>query len=130
MINPDILSRKITIAAGNDEKNIKVELPDGSTIFLNRNSQLSYRSNFNGRGRNVNLKGEAFFEIAPDATKPFIIDAGNARVRVVGTSFNVITRNSESAVEVYVKTGKVLLSDNSGSKELALDPGYIGTMRL
>jgi transmembrane sensor len=128
LINPDIFSRKITIVAGIDEKNIKVELPDGSTIFLNRNSLLSYRSNFNGRGRNVNLEGEAFFEIAPDAAKPFIIDAGNAKVKVVGTSFNVITRNSESAVEVFVKTGKVLLSDNSGSKDLALDPGYIGTM--
>jgi transmembrane sensor len=128
MINPDMFSSKITIAAGNDEKNIKVELPDGSSIFLNRNSRLSYRSNFNGKGRNVSLTGEAFFEIAPDAAKPFIIDAGDARVRVVGTSFNVITRNSESAVEVYVKTGKVLLSDNSGSKDLSLDPGYIGTM--
>jgi transmembrane sensor len=126
--NPDIFSRNITIAAGDDEKNIKVDLPDGSTIFLNRNSQFSYRSNFGGRGRNVSLTGEAFFEIAPDASKPFIIDAGNARVRVVGTSFNVITKNSESAVEVYVKTGKVMLSDNSGSKDLALDPGYIGTM--
>jgi transmembrane sensor len=128
MINPDIFSRRITIAAGIDEKNIKVDLPDGSSIFLNRNSSLSYRSNFNGRGRNVSLTGEAFFEIAPDAAKPFIIDAGNARVKVVGTSFNVITKNSESAVEVFVKTGKVLLSNNSGSKDLSLDPGYIGTM--
>jgi transmembrane sensor len=128
LVNPDIFSRKITIAAGNDEKNIKVELPDGSTIFLNRNSQLIYRSDFGGRGRNVTLEGEAFFEIAPDASRPFIIDAGRASVRVVGTSFNVITSNKESAVEVYVKTGKVLLSNNAGSKSLALDPGYIGTI--
>jgi transmembrane sensor len=128
LVNPDIFSRKITIATGNDEKNVKVELPDGSTIFLNRNSEFSYRSNFGGSGRNVNLSGEAFFEIAPDAAKPFIIDAGNARVRVVGTSFNVITSNSESEVEVFVKTGKVILSSNSGSSSLSLDPGYIGTM--
>ena len=103
-------------------------MPDGSTIFLNRNSEFSYRSNFGDRSRNVILTGEAFFEIAPDASKPFIIDAGNARVRVVGTSFNVITSNSESAVEVFVKTGKVMLSSNSGSESIALDPGYIGTM--
>ena len=44
-------------------------------------------------------------------------------VKVVGTSFNVITKNTESAVEVYVKTGKVMLSDNSGSQSLLLDPG-------
>jgi len=128
LVNPDIFSRKITITTGNDEKNIQVGLPDGSKIFLNRNSEFSYLSNFGGRGRNVILKGEAFFEIAPDASKPFIIDAGDAKVRVVGTSFNVITSNSESAVEVFVKTGKVMLSNNSGSRSLNLDPGFIGTM--
>jgi len=128
LFNPDIFSRKITIATGNDQKNIRVDLPDGSTIFLNRNSEFTYLSNFGKSGRNVTLNGEAFFEIAHDPSKPFIIDAGNAKVRVVGTSFNVITRNSESAVEVFVKTGKVMLANNSGSKSLALDPGYIGTM--
>jgi transmembrane sensor len=128
LVNPDIFSRKITIASASDQKNIEVVLPDGSRIFLNRNSEFSYRSNFGDRGRNVTLTGEAFFEIAPDASKPFIIDAGNAKVRVTGTSFNVITRNSESAVEVFVKTGKVMLSNKSGSKSMALDPGYVGTM--
>ena len=55
------------------------------------------------------LAGEAFFEISPDVSKPFIIDAGKANVKVVGTSFNVITKNTESDVEVFVKTGKVVL---------------------
>jgi len=128
MVNQDIFSRKITIASGNDEKNVEVALPDGSRIFLNRNSEFSYRSNFGARSRNVALVGEAFFEIAPDASIPFIIDAGNASVKVVGTSFNVITSNNRSAVEVFVKTGKVMLSDNSGSKSVALEPGYIGTI--
>jgi ferric-dicitrate binding protein FerR (iron transport regulator) len=128
LVNPELFSKKITIASGNDEKNIEVELPDGSRIFLNRNSVFSYRSNFGGRIRNVTLMGEAFFEIAPDASRPFIIDAGNARVRVVGTSFNVITSNSKSAVEVFVKTGKVMLSNNSDSKSVALEPGYVGTI--
>ena len=49
-------------------------------------------------------------------------------VKVVGTSFNVITNNKESAVEVFVKTGKVLVSDNSGSQTIQLDPGFVGTM--
>lgn len=129
LFKPDLLSNKITIAAGNDQKNILVPLPDGSKIFLNRNSELSYLSNFGTRGRNVTLKGEAFFEIAPDVTKPFIIDAGSASVRVVGTSFNVITSNSESAVEVFVKTGKVMVTGNSDTRSLALEPGYIGTIK-
>ena len=122
------LSKKNTVIAGNYEKNILVSLPDGSKVYLNRNSEFSYRGNFGKHGRDVKLTGEAFFEISPDKSKPFIIDAGNAKVKVVGTSFNVITNNKESAVEVFVKTGKVLVSDNSGSQTLQLDPGYVGTV--
>jgi transmembrane sensor len=126
--NPDLLSRKISIATSFDQKNIEISLPDGSRIFLNRNSELSYRSNFGKSSRKVTLSGEAFFEISADKSKPFVINAGEAKVKVVGTSFNVITKNSQSAVEVYVKTGEVMLSDNSGSRSLAIDPGYIGVM--
>jgi ferric-dicitrate binding protein FerR (iron transport regulator) len=128
MNNSGYFSKNITVIAGNDEKNIKVSLPDGSKIYLNRNSRFSYRKNFGEHRRDVKLTGEAFFEISPDASKPFIIDAGKATVKVVGTSFNVITNNTESDVEVFVKTGKVLVSDNSGSQTIQLDPGYVGTM--
>jgi len=123
-----ILSKKVTVIALNDQKNVFISLPDGSKVYLNRSSEFTYHKNFGKHGRDVNLSGEAFFEIAPDPSKPFIIDAGNAKVKVVGTSFNVITNNHESAVEVYVKTGKVSVSDNSGSQILQLDPGYVGTM--
>lgn len=126
--NTGAFSRKITLATGNDQKNLLASLPDGSKIFLNRNTELSYRANFGKHGRNVSLTGEAFFEISPDASKPFIIEAGKASIKVVGTSFNVITKNSECAVEVFVKTGKVILSDNSGSLSMELDPGFVGTM--
>jgi len=126
--NTGTFSKKIILSTGNDQKNLEVALPDGSKIFLNRNSELSYHENFGKHNRDVSLKGEAFFEISADASKPFIIDAGNAKVKVVGTSFNVITKNSESAVEVYVKTGKVMLTDNAGSQSMLLDPGFVGTM--
>jgi ferric-dicitrate binding protein FerR (iron transport regulator) len=128
MNNSGYLSKKITIIAGNDQKNIIVPMPDGSKVYLNRNSVFSYRKNFGEHKRNVKLTGEAFFEIAPDISKPFIIDAGKASIKVVGTSFNVITSNREYSVEVFVKTGKVLVSDNSGSQSVQLDPGYVGTV--
>jgi transmembrane sensor len=128
--NNGIFSKDIIAVTGNDQKNLLVELPDGSKIFLNRNTQLSYRSDFGKSGRNVKLTGEAFFEISHDASKPFIIDAGKAFVRVVGTTFNVISSNSGSGVEVYVTTGKVILSDKSESRSMDLEPGYIGNMDL
>lgn len=128
MNNAGYLSKKITVIAGNQQKNVLVSLPDGSKIYLNRNSEFSYKKNFGRHKRDVYLAGEAFFEISPDVSKPFIIDAGKAKVKVVGTSFNVITNNTESAVEVFVKTGKVLVSDNSGSQTIQLDQGFVGTI--
>jgi ferric-dicitrate binding protein FerR (iron transport regulator) len=120
--------KQIVIASNNDQRNIVVSLPDGSKAYLNRNSQLSYPPKPGTGQRNVTLKGEAFFEITPDASRPFVIDAGKAQVKVVGTSFNVITNNVNNEVEVFVKTGKVMLSDNSGSRNIVLESGYIGTL--
>ncbi|HEX2969451.1 MAG TPA: FecR family protein [Bacteroidales bacterium] len=119
-------SKEIAVVSGDDQRNLQVDLPDGSRIFLNRNSRLTYSSDFGRNQRSVKLTGEAFFEISPDKSKPFTIDAGKAIVRVVGTSFSVLTENENSEVEVFVKTGKVLLSEKSSEKSLELDPGYIG----
>jgi ferric-dicitrate binding protein FerR (iron transport regulator) len=122
------LSRKVVVTTADNQKNLQVTLPDGSNIFLNRNTRLSYRENFGRHNRNVSLSGEAFFEIEQDISNPFTVDAGKARVKVVGTSFNVITNNADYAVEVFVKAGKVVLTNNSGSNNIELDPGFIGTM--
>jgi transmembrane sensor len=123
-----VFSKKMVVAAGSQERNIEVMLPDGSKVYLNRNSELSYSKNLGQSSRNVKLKGEAFFDIISDPSKPFSIDAGKARINVVGTSFSVLTNNSNHAVEVFVRTGTVTLSDNSGTKSIVLEPGFIGTM--
>ena len=117
---------KVTVTASVDEKNIEVLLADGSKVYLNRDSRLIYPETFGRNNRRVTLKGEAYFEIAPDASHPFIIDAGNARVKVLGTSFNVITDNKENEVEVFVTTGTVMLTSNDGAESLTIEPGYIG----
>jgi len=125
--NQGKFSNLIKITSGNDDRKIEVTLPDGSRVWLNRNSMLSYEPDLGSTTRNVRLKGEAFFDITPDAAKPFIIDAGKASVKVIGTSFNVITENANKEVEVFVHTGKVLLSDFSGEESVIIEPGYIGT---
>lgn len=126
--NSGYLHKQMIAYTGDDQKNLQVDLPDGSKVFLNRNTKLSYRAKFGTKKREVKLTGEAFFEISRDSLKPFIIKTDKARVKVLGTSFNVITSNTDSAVEVYVKTGKVMLADNSGSLSLIIDPEYIGTI--
>jgi ferric-dicitrate binding protein FerR (iron transport regulator) len=126
--NKGLLSSKTTIATTSEQQNIRVDLPDGSVIFLNRSTELSYNRNFSRHGRNVALKGEALFNIAHDEANPFTVSAGSAKIRVLGTTFNIIADNTSPEVEVFVQTGKVMLSDNSGEQSLVIDPGYIGTI--
>ena len=121
-------NQKVIVSTAGNQQNLQITLPDGSIAHLNRNTNLAYRQNFIKQGRKVSLSGEAFFEIAHDPDHPFTVDAGKASVKVLGTSFNVITSNTDSAVEVYVQTGKVILSDNSVNKSIELDPGFIGTI--
>ena len=120
--NPD----KVIVASPAGQKNIEVTLPDGSSVLLNHDSYLTYSGSFGNKNRKVRMEGEAFFDITPNPDKPFIIDAGNARVKVLGTSFNVITDNGNNEIEVYVASGKVMLSSIDGSRNLTLEPGYIG----
>ena len=80
-------------------------LPDGSVVTLNKNSTLTYPAKFKGDTRQVTLTGEAFFNVAHDKSKPFIVDAGNAEIKVVGTSFNV--KASQVKTEIIVETGIV-----------------------
>jgi ferric-dicitrate binding protein FerR (iron transport regulator) len=103
-----------------------IKLPDGSIAYLNRNTTLTYNAKTLGPERKVKLSGEAFFEILPDHNKPFIIDAGGATIKVLGTSFNVVTRNNDSSVEVFVKTGKVMMSESPGTRSIVVDPGFVG----
>ena len=121
-----IAPQELTATATADQKNVEILLADGSKVYLNRNSRLNYPKEFRSNSRMVSLRGEAFFDIAPDAERPFIIDAGKAKVRVSGTSFNVITDNSSNEVEVYVSTGSVILISNDKSQSLTLEPEFVG----
>lgn len=83
-------------------------LPDGSDITLNLNSKISYPEKFDKKARRVKLEGEAFFEVEHNPKQPFIINAGDANIKVLGTSFNVNAIKGKD-VEVSVTTGRVQL---------------------
>ncbi|MBC7901964.1 MAG: FecR domain-containing protein [Gemmatimonadaceae bacterium] len=102
-----------------NEKALVKNLSDGSIVTLNSHSSLSHPKKFRGNNREVNLKGEAFFDIKPDKTKPFIIHANEVDVKVVGTSFNIKTINGKT--EIIVETGVVEVSYKS--KMLRLSAG-------
>jgi transmembrane sensor len=119
--------QKVNIETANSEKSRVITLPDGSRVTMNENSKLTYAKHFNRKVREVSLTGEAFFDVSPDKNKPFRIYAGNACVKVLGTSFNVNARKNNGQVEVFVSTGIVELSeaDNQNNRVL-LHSGNIG----
>ena len=108
----------------------EVQLPDGSLVTLNRDSKISYPKTFTSDKREVFIEGEAFFEVSPNPEKPFIIHAGDATIRVLGTSFNVNAYPENERVEVVVATGKVQFYSEKMTiipgRELILDPGDKG----
>jgi ferric-dicitrate binding protein FerR (iron transport regulator) len=107
-------------------------LPDGTLVSLNSDTQLKYPKRFGKETREVTIEGEAFFEVKPNKNKPFIIHAGNAQIKVLGTSFNVSAYPRARLVEVIVETGKVQVSNKltvtEQTNELILDPGDKGTL--
>jgi len=98
-------------------QNVLVDtLPDGSVITLNKRSTVTYPSKFKGNTRAIALKGEAFFNVAPDKKKPFIISVNDVQVTVVGTSFNI--KNENGNTEVVVETGIVRVTRSGKTVEL------------
>ena len=92
-----------------NSKGIKstIQLADGSKVWLNADSRIQYPEVFEGGTREVYLNGEAFFEVAKNPSRPFIIHLANGTVRVLGTSFNIRAYDNEKVVETSVATGKV-----------------------
>ena len=97
-------AQNIVTLVTNGQK-LRKTLPDGTTILLNRHSILTYPTDFADNQRDVTLTGEAFFDVTPDAARPFRIQARPTVVQVLGTSFSV--RAYDENVSVAVRTGKV-----------------------
>ncbi|WP_236974417.1 FecR family protein [Membranihabitans maritimus] len=89
-----------------------VQLPDGSTVFLNEGSQLKYTGGFGIELREVYLSGEAYFDVLHNPEAPFIVKAGNLETRVLGTAFNVKAWPEETEMQVTVTRGKVSVGDD------------------
>jgi transmembrane sensor len=101
-----------------------ITLADGSHIWLNSGSQLSYPSEFGSNSREVFLTGEAFFDISTDASRPFYVTTKDIRIRVLGTCFNVSSYTEDNFSQTVLLRGKVSVSQNKVfSKSLQLEPG-------
>jgi transmembrane sensor len=103
----EILFNTLTTPRGGQ---FKLTLPDGSNVWLNSSSSIRYPTAFAGKERKVQVTGEAYFEIAHDASKPFLVSVNDMDIRVLGTHFNVNAYNDEAAVKTTLLQGSVSLS--------------------
>ena len=107
-------------------------LPDGTLVSLNNDTKVFYPQKFGNKTREVTIEGEAFFEVKPNKDKPFIIRAGKAQIKVLGTSFSVSAYPETKLVEVIVQTGRVQVKNQTTetlqTNELILTPGDKGTL--
>ncbi|MBN1180941.1 MAG: FecR domain-containing protein [Bacteroidales bacterium] len=120
--------RNASIVVSSGDQTMEITLPDGSNVMLNVNSKVEYPKISKGDERKISLIGEAYFDVISNPDCPFIIEANDASVMVLGTAFNVYARE-DGHTEVFLERGKVQLSQNkNNTNSLVLEPGYIGKL--
>jgi ferric-dicitrate binding protein FerR (iron transport regulator) len=106
----------------------RIVLPDGSRVWLNAASSVRFPTAFTGKRREVEVTGEVYFEIAANATQPFIVKARDMEVAVLGTHFNIMAYEDEEDVRTTLLEGAVNVSRHNVSK--VLRPGQQAVLEL
>ena len=122
-LSQDIVYNKLSVPKGGE---YRIELEDGTKVWINSASRLRYPVVFSGDTREVYLEGEGFFQVAKDAAKPFIVHCEKYAVRVLGTTFNISAyRNDEVSMTTLVE-GRVNIE--CGNTVVALTPGLMAAV--
>lgn len=133
IFNPSDAQSSIIVEKYNESGEVQqITLADGSTIWLNRNSRIRYEKYFNDSIRAVTLTGEAFFEVAKNQEKPFIVKTGDVQTKVLGTAFNVRAFAHRETIEVALVEGKVdvgIVRDSTMITSQILKPGDLFAYR-
>ena len=110
------IEQRETLAVVSQDSIVSRQLTDSSTVFLNRNSRITYSPSYGKKNRKVKLEGEAYFDVKHIDEKPFIVEAEGTFIEDIGTSFNIKAFAGDTLVEVYVKSGEVkfFTSDKNG----------------
>lgn len=100
----------------------RLELADGSVVWLNSDSELKFPPAFNNKQRKVFLKGEAFFDVARNPSLPFVVEIGGMEVKVLGTRFNVNAYREDGVFQTTLVDGKVEVRDLQNNRRVVLVP--------
>ncbi len=122
--NQNLVTNTIQVPKG---KTIKIDLPDGTIVWLNSNTKFSYPRVFSTKVREVVLDGEAYFEVVHNAHWPFKVITSHQTVNVLGTVFNLNAFNKNSIFKVTLIKGSIRVNSNDaafGIKPIILKPGF------
>lgn len=126
-ISSNALSESYIVKANPKGRKLKMLLSDGSTVYLNSESKISFRENFGDTTRQVYLEGEAYFQVAKNVEVPFVVYTRNLTITALGTSFNVKTYSEDTQAYVALETGKALVKRitliDSMASSVILNPG-------
>jgi len=116
-------NEKLTVVAPLGQKS-KLILPDSTVVWLNSGSKLSYTIFSENTKREVDLSGEAYFEVTRDKKHPFVVSTKDYEIKVLGTKFNVRSYDYDKATETALEEGKVAITFSNG-KKYELIPGQV-----
>jgi transmembrane sensor len=120
--NAELSSLYNTIEVPNGQRS-QISLYDGTKVWLNSGTKFRYPVVFSKKSREVFIEGEAFFDVAKDKKHPFVVNAGQLKVEVMGTRFNVYAYPEEGEFSTTLEEGSVNMINTSDSKGLILKPG-------
>jgi len=123
-MNLDSSKEEDWITTNSKEEVAKFTLVEGSSISLNRKSQLTYPKEFNGETRTVKLSGEAFFDVTHNQAQPFIVVCDEINIKVLGTAFNISNSSGSPTIETQVTRGKVAMYNRTES--IQIEAGWTG----
>lgn len=111
---PSLQQHTISTPLGSE---FELILPDGTNVWLNAGSSITYPTRFSGAYREIKLSGEAYFDVTKNKDKPFVVDANGTQIKVLGTQFNVHAYQNEKTVKTTLVAGAILV------KSKKLTPG-------
>ncbi|MFR9524190.1 MAG: FecR domain-containing protein [Rikenellaceae bacterium] len=120
-VKEDVVWSELYVARGEKQE---LTLSDGTKLWINSDSRVTYPSVFEGKEREIFIDGEVYADVAKDARHPFIITSGPVKVEVLGTEFNFRSYHQDSKVELALSQGRVLLSvaTQQGLQSIYLEP--------
>jgi ferric-dicitrate binding protein FerR (iron transport regulator) len=114
-----------TFTVSHTDSSQLVVLSDGTHVWLNSNSRITYPARFSTGNRKVTIEGEAYFDVTHDAAHPFIVHTPTVDIKVLGTAFNVQAYPNATQAEAVLVRGKIVMEDSLGKQLAAVAPGQI-----